>query len=375
MGGHAELEQALQALVDAPVEAGFPSFPSAVLVVDAPDIDFYWKGAAGMANVEAEIPMAPDTPFRISGISRTMLAALVLELAEDDLISLDDSISQYLNAEIIAQLNGPNGEPYGETITVRQLLNGTSGVAGYFFAIEEDMDDSYSPDFVDIIIEDQDKIWRPEEVIAYTNNHLNSNLAPGETFAANDMEFLLLDLIVEAAAGMTLNEAYQAWLFEPLGMTHSFVVQAGDPDMEAVAHVHYMRSIDISDYASLSWFSGDIVSTADDLIRFMRAWVDDDIFSDPASKEAMTQWTSMASGGYEGYYYGLGLVYFDYRQTEFPELGEFIFHSGLWNGFLYYWPQYNIVFAGTLNQVMPLGSRTLLVFPTMDILLPYVAEE
>jgi D-alanyl-D-alanine carboxypeptidase len=367
-----ELEQALQAVVDAQVEAGFPG---AVLMVDAPDMNFSWKGAAGMADVEAKIPMEPETPFRIQGITNTMIAALILKLAEEDMVGLDDPISQYLDASVTDQLNGPNGELYGEEITVRQLLNGTSGVAGYFFAGEEDRDGNFSPDFVDIINNDPDKVWQPEEVIAYTTSNLDPNFAPGEAFAGSELEYLLLGLVVEEATGMGLDEAYQAWLFEPLGMVHTFMVQSDDSDMNEVAHVYYNKATDVSGNASLSWFRGDVVSTVDDLILFMRALADDALFSEPASKEAMTEWTSMASGGFEGLSSGLGILYFDFGQTEMPEIGEILFHTSVWNGFVYYWPTYNIVFVGTLNQVMPLSAYADFGFPTMMAILPYVTEE
>lgn len=301
---YAELEQALQAVVDEQIEAGFPG---AILMVDAPDMDFSWKGAAGMADVEAEILMEPDTPFRVSGITDTMMGALVLKLAEEDMIGLDDPISQYLDAVITNKLNGPDDEPYGETITVHQLLNGTSGMAGYFFRGEEDKDRNSSPDFYDIIVDDPDKVWQPEEVIAYTTSNLEPNSGPGEVFAGNDLEYLLLGLVVEKAAGMSLDEAYQDWLFHPLGMTDTFLVQQSDPRMKDVADVYYAEAVDVSDFNSLSWLRGDIVSTAEDLNRFMRAWADDEIFSDPASKEAMTQWISMADGGYEGLFSGWAL--------------------------------------------------------------------
>lgn len=370
--GYPELEQALQAVVDAQVEAGSPG---AILMVDAPDMGFSWQGAAGMADVEGEIPMEPDTPFRVSGITNTLLAALALKLTEEDLIDLDDPISLYLDPETIAQLNGPDGEPFGETITVRQLLNGTSGMAGYFFAGEEDRDGNGTLDFSEIIAEDPDMIWHLNDTIAYTTAKMSPNSAPGEAFAANDLERMVLGSVIETATGMSLDEAYQTWLFEPLGMADSFVVQGGDPRMADVAHVHYISSMDVSDYASLSWFSDEVVSTVEDLSRFMRAWAEDDIFTDPATKEAMMAWTSMADDGYEGLSIGLGILSFDFGQTEMPEIGELLFQTSVWNGFVNYLPQHNIVMVGTLNRVVPLSSYNDLAFPTILAVLPYVAEE
>lgn len=70
-----DLEEALKAVVEAQVAA---RFAGAILMFDAPDIKFSWQGAAGMAHVEGEVPLETDTPFRISGITNTMMAALML---------------------------------------------------------------------------------------------------------------------------------------------------------------------------------------------------------------------------------------------------------------------------------------------------------
>jgi CubicO group peptidase (beta-lactamase class C family) len=292
----AELEQALQAALDAQVEA---DFPVALLMVDAPDLGFYWKGAAGMADVEGKVPMEPDTPFRISGITNVMMGALVLRLAEEGMLDLDDPISQYL-------------DPVS---------------------------------------------------------------APGETFAPNDLGYVLLGLVIESVTGGGLGEAYQTWLFEPLSMKHTFMVQPGESQLENVAHVYAMKDLDVSDLASLSWFSGDVVTTVDDLKQFMRAWADGEIFSDPASMEAMTEWVSMADAGFSGLSYGLGVIRFDFNEWDRPDIDTIIGYPSIWNGFLFYWPKYNIVYAGTINQFIPLSAYGDLSGQTLVALLPYVTEE
>lgn len=328
-----------------------------------------------MADVEGEVPMEPDTPFRTSGITNLMMGTLALKLAEEGLLGLDEPISQYLDAAIIEQLSGPAGEPYGEEITVRQLLNSTSGNASYFFAGEEDRDRNNSSDFTEIVLVDPNKVWAPEEIIAYTTDKLEAFSAPGEAFVPNDLGYVLLGLIVEAATGGGLDEAYQTWLFEPLGMGQTFMLQPSDPRLEKVAHVYAVQGVDVSDYDSLSWFRGDVVSTVDDLNRFMRAWADDEIFSDPASMEAMTEWVSMADAGFPAYSYGLGLMQTDFNEWDMPEVGVVLGHPSIWNGFLFYWPKQNIVFAGTINQVVPLSQYGDLSGQVLGNLLEYVQEE
>ena len=174
---------------------------------------------------------------------------------------------------------------------------------------------------------------------------------------------------------MNLDDAYQKWLFEPLGMTHTFLAQVGDPRMQDVAQANFDETVDVSDYPSLSWMWGDVASTTGDLDRFMWALMDGDIFSDPASKELMLEGVSMESGGYPGISLGLGVLHIDFNQFGMPEIGEILGNSGMWNGFAYYWPKYNVVLTGTLNQALPMGAYSELAMPTMLTIVSYAAED
>jgi D-alanyl-D-alanine carboxypeptidase len=365
-----ELEQALQAVVDAQVEAGFPG---AILMVDAPDLGFSWKGAAGLADSEGEIPLEAGMPIRLGGITNLMTASVILRLAEEGQIDLDAAIGQYLDEEITAQLDGPNGEPYGEKITVRQLLNHTSGVASYFYA--EDRDLNGLNDFEDVFLDDPEKLWEPEETITFTVDNVDPAFAPGESWSYSDLNGVLLGLIIEAVTGESLENAYQEWLFEPSGMEDTYLALVGDPRLDSVSHVHYY-GLDVTGYPSLSWQWGGngVVSTVEDLNHFMWALLDGRIFSSAESLDAMTEWTSMASAGFDGLSYGLGIIQVDFGEFGMPEIGKIQGHNSNWNGFIYYWPQYNIVFSGTLNESMPMDGYTSLAMSTMQTMLPYVTE-
>ena len=363
----ADLEQALQAVVDAQVEAGFPGV---ILMVDAPDLEFAWQGVGGMADVEGGIPMQTNTPFRLGQTTKTITAAVMLRLAEEGTLDLDDPINQYLDTAITDMLNSPDGEPYGEMITIRQLLSHTSGVADYYGPTDEE------DEFPDIFLADPEKVWTPVEAIAFATDALGAQFMPGESWDYSNTNFILAGLIIEEVTGMSLGEAYQDWLFVPLGMTDTYLASIDDPRLKDVAHTYY-NDQDVSGYASLSWLWGcsGVVSTADDLSHFMWAWVHDEIFSDPGSKEAMTNWTSMDPSGYGGISYGLGIVQVDFGEFGSPEIGIIQGHNSMWNGFVYYWPQYNIVFGGVLNQVLPENIYTELAMPAMMTILPYVQTE
>src|SRR5689334_14739876 len=75
----------------------------------------------GMANLEHSVPVAPDTVFHICSISKNILAGVILQLVDRGKLSLDDDVSKYV----------PNAPTHGRHVTVRQLLNQTSGIYSF----------------------------------------------------------------------------------------------------------------------------------------------------------------------------------------------------------------------------------------------------
>ena len=93
------------------------------------------------------------------------------------------------------------------------------------------------------------------------------------------------------------------------------------------------------DSHSYEWGSGGLVSTVEDQNTFLWAIVNDGLFNDPGSKEAMTTWVD--TGG-AGNYYGLGMWHFVLDEWDIPGLGELNGHGGLFNSHAHYWPDQNV---------------------------------
>ena len=125
------------------------------------------------------------------------------------------------------------------------------------------------------------------------------------------------------------------------------------------------------DSHSYEWGSGGLVSTAPDLNRFLWAWTNDDLFHDPASKEAMTTWVMTPDCGTS---YGMGLYRFVYEECDIPGLGENIGHPGLFNSFAFYWPEQNATLIGTLNANEPSLGFFGLIIETMFTIQEMSAE-
>lgn len=327
--------------------------PGVILLVDAPDLDFKWQGAAGMANPEEGEPMLPGDQFIISSITKMITAATIMTLVEQGKLVLDDPISLYLPAELVSRLLVLDGESYGDAITVRQLLNHTSGLGD--FSNGEDADGNRLPDFKDLVLNEPDTIWDGSMVLEWAIANAPPVARPGETFNYSDTNYQLLGMIIESTSGLALHDAYRQFIFEPLGMDHTYfefweAVIPG-PDGRSVSNAYYYGNLwNELDSHSYEWGSGGLVSTAADMNTFLWAWVNDDLFADPASKESMMEWVETADAGV---YYGLGIYRFVLDDWDIPGLGEMLGHDGLFNSQAFYWPEQNVIIVGTLNSNEP----------------------
>jgi D-alanyl-D-alanine carboxypeptidase len=347
--GHAEarpdsaLSGRLQALLDSLV-AKEPGVHSGLLLVDGPG--FHWVGACGIAFVDSGLPVSPVDQFNIDSIAKMMTASITMKLVEERRLALDDCIAAYLPDSLIQGLHVYEGQSYGEEITVRQLLNHTSGIR----------DDWACPGFVDLIAGDPDKRWTPEGTIGYVKANCPPVFKPGGGFHYSDTAYNVLGLVLESVTGKALHELYRGMLLDPLGMDHTYrpAYEAARPSVSGRRPAErYLGDMECGLWTSVmtaDWAGGGLVSTAEDLNRFMRAFVRDEIFSDPSTKAAMLTW--IESGPHNNYGLGVSRVLFErINDPAAAMLGEVWGHSGSSHNFMYYWPQEDVTIVGTLNQM------------------------
>lgn len=155
----------------------------------------------GMANIELNAPVTDETMFEIASNSKQYTAGAIMLLAQDGKLKLDDSITKYLS-----------GLPHTyDAITVRQMLNHTSGVKDY---IEE---------------------FQLNRRLDYTNQELikhiganELNFRPGENARYSTTNYLLLGLIIEQITGKPYGEFLQGRIFAPLGMNRTRVINLAE---------------------------------------------------------------------------------------------------------------------------------------------------
>nr|AFK65397.1 alkaline D-peptidase [Paenibacillus mucilaginosus K02] len=218
-----------------------------------------WSYAKGTASFEIPRPVKPSFSFRIGSITKTFTAAVVLQLAEERQLSLDDSVEKWLPG--IVQGNGYDGNK----ITIRQLLNHTSGLANY---TDLDMRDITLP-------QNPFRYYSVDELISKALAK-PPVFAPGEGWSYSNVNTVLAGQIILKVTGDTYAEQIRKRFIEPLGMTRTFVTEAssripGDHasgyNMDRSGHLYDMTEV------NQSWANaaGDMVSTIDDLTTFFSA--------------------------------------------------------------------------------------------------------
>jgi D-alanyl-D-alanine carboxypeptidase len=335
-----EPAQLLQRLLDQTIHNN-PIIRNAVLRIDQPRHAVSWKAASGLADPERNVAMLPDDQFRSASVGKMVCATVAMRLVEQGQIALDDRIGRYLPGELVRGLHVIHAHDYSDTITVRHLLNHTSGLPHYF----------RDPGFQELMISEPDRLWQPMEVIDYTKQHLQPQFLPGHRWNYNDTGYLLLGLIIEAVTRLPLHQVYRAGLFDPLGMKYTFMLFREEPRPSMVgrepAHV-FLGDLDYTEARSLSadWAGGGLITTVDDLTCFIRAFADRKVFRDPATHEAMMAWNDNNVGTA----YGLGIWRFVPAAFGEPLVGEVWGHHGSSRSFMYYWPEQDATICGTLNQ-------------------------
>jgi D-alanyl-D-alanine carboxypeptidase len=209
---------------------------------------------SGYENLATRRPMRPRDRFRVGSVTKTFVATVVLQLAGEGRLALDDTVERWL----------PGLVPGGANITIRQLLNHTSGLGDY-------ADDA----FVRGLFDNRRRIWTPAELIAIGTSHAPL-FAPGSDLAYSSTGYIALGLIVEAASGQPLSTELRRRLFAPLHLrSTSLDAKPRIAGRHARGYTRYhggRRPVDISDIEqSFAWAAGAIVSTTQDLAHFYRA--------------------------------------------------------------------------------------------------------
>ncbi|MFI5708426.1 serine hydrolase domain-containing protein [Kribbella sp. NPDC051620] len=245
----------MQRILDRLVEAGATG-----VLMHYRDQDREWRGSAGVADLDSRQPVDPDGWFRIGSVTKTFTATVVLSLVAEGLVDLDQPIEHWL----------PGVVPSGDAISVRRLLNHTSGLYNY----TEDLPDSAQ------IVRDRFDHWEPQRALSLAFAH-EPLFAPGADWSYSNTNYTLLGLLIETVTGGPYAAAVRARVLEPLELGRTLV--PGDDAKLPEPHAHgYLlvdgESVDLDELnPSQAWAAGELISTAADLNTFFAALLGGDL--------------------------------------------------------------------------------------------------
>jgi len=200
------------------------------------------RAGYGLADLEARVAATPQTNFRLASMSKQFTAAAIGILAKRGVLSYDDAITRFL----------PTLPLYARGITVRQLLNHTSGLI----------------DYEDLIPNDRTQQLSDQDVLQMLETTDHTYFPPGTKYQYSNTGYVLLGLIVARAAGMPFGDFLKREIFEPLGMHGT---QMGPPPRDrAYGYTHKDGAWTRRDQSVTSATQGDggIYSSIDNLAKW-----------------------------------------------------------------------------------------------------------
>lgn len=278
-------------------------FNGSVLVAKNGKIVF--SNEYGYANFRKKIKLDKDFSFQLASVSKQFTATAILILQEKGLIELDDFVTKYF----------PDF-PY-EEITVKQLLNHTSGLPKYFWLAEHK--------------------WKKEkppvnsEMMSMMSEHkLNLFFKPGSRFDYSNTGYFVLASLVEKISGMEYGDFLETNIFKPLHMDNSFVYRFEEDSIQE-KQLDGFRLYRRRWHGKVSGTVNDAIvgdknvySTTEDMLK----WINGLNSLKIISKESLDQMYTKGETRYgKKVPYGYGFRINDKEEK------EIIYHNGKWNGF------------------------------------------
>ncbi|WP_285500883.1 serine hydrolase domain-containing protein [Actinokineospora sp. NBRC 105648] len=245
---------------------------------------------SGVADLASRRPIGAADDFRIASVTKTFVATVVLQLVGEGRIRLTDTVERWL----------PGAVPGGDRITLRQLLNQTSGLFDY----TEDQA------WLATALADPARSWAPRELVAVSVAH-PPLFAPGAKWAYSNTNYVLAGLIAEAVTGRPLARLVAERITGPLRLRDTYL--ATDARVRP-NHVHgYLPAADGGYTDTTAWTptmagaAGAVISTPPDVARFFRALLAGELLDRRGLDQMLTTVrVAERNGGY-----GLGIYYID----------------------------------------------------------------
>ncbi len=304
---------------------------SVLLGVQSGDRKIDFQGAAGEAS--------PASPYFVASIAKIFTTAVIMQLVDEEKLRLDDPIERHLSHLPLDGIHIYQGIDYSRQLKVYQLLHQTSGLPDYF-------DGGLAEDFK----KNQDRCYSVEDVLEMARNSTPFAAPDSGKSYYSDTNFQLLGALIESITEQRLANVFKTRIFDPLGMTESYLFDSKNPPRSKEPLTPYYKDTRLSIPLAITSErgTGGAVSTMTDSLLFLRAFFAGKLFN-KAHFDRMMQWNSMFFPMHYGY--GIWRYQLPRWMNLFRETPEFIGHAGIWGAMAFYNPKNDIYIVGTLNQL------------------------
>jgi len=234
-----------------------------------------YKRAEGVRDLRSKAKIDARTNFRLASFTKQFTAMAVMLLVHDGKLRSDQTLAELF----------PDFPAYGKSITVRNLLNHTSGLPDY-------------EDLMDAVEKRKGPLWSPEkqiqddEVLKLLKQEEHGKFAPGTSWSYSNSGYVVLGIIIARVSGKSYGEFLQQRIFAPLKMNHTLVYQRGKNEVSnrAFGHTKTSGSLKETDQSSTSATLGDgaIYSNLEDLAKWDDALRDHTLLSEKEIQPALT---------------------------------------------------------------------------------------
>lgn len=285
-----------------------------------------WILAKGVSDIATGNPMQQTMNVRIGSITKSITATVILQLVDEGRLALDDPVSSYVA-----------GIPNGDAISIRQLLNMSSGLVGY----------TEVGNFEYQMTHDPLKAWTPDELIALGISQ-NPKFAPGQGFYYSNTNYVILGKIIEKVTGNSVKNEIQNRIAKPLGLTGTYMPDTPFMPPNSTRGYYYdivkggdYLDVTTEEARNFAWTAGGVISNLQETKQYIRALGNGTLLS---SRIHAAQLTLNPYSKFEDRYgYGLGISY----------VNGYIGHNGSipgWNSSAYYHPQRDITIVVLANK-------------------------
>lgn len=329
----AELQKTIDSIQQ---EVNFPGITCAVILPD----NIIIKLSSGYSDTDKNIKMKTTHRMFSGSTGKTFVAAVLLQLVEEEKLSLSDNVSKYLGKE-----EWYRRIPNCDKLTINMLVHHTGGLPRYIFSEKLNAD----------IFSNVDKVWTPEERLSYIYDMKPIHPA-GNGWYYSDTDYIILGMIIEKVCNNTIYNEVTARFIEPLNLKTIEPAITRNPTELAQGHSGENPYINAPAKVvkngmyfinpQIEWCGGGFIGSSPDLAKWAKLFFSGSIFNEE-SKTKLYSTVDFESGKESEYGYGIAAIISD------TPLGKKIGHTGLMMGYLTelaYFPNYDLAISIQINQ-------------------------